>query len=385
MPAYHQMGHDSENLLLDSGLTAFGGMIISPVNYSEPDVAAQIAAIRAVDEKADFDIVFDPQLYFPHTERGCLREWSYFPSDVDTADRSADSWWQSMITAIVPTIGRLHVDAVCSPAEVPRAYPDAYFAHAVDVGNMLADALRDTNIRPLQTAIIGLAELSTPRRALAVASIISATRCEGVYLVFVGSTEPRRELAHVEELKGAMRLIHALEREANLPVLVGFTSTDAVLWKAAGASSVATGKFFNLRRFTLSRFEEPGGGGGQLPYWVEESLLAFLRESDITRVRGQNILSVASNSNPFGQRILERLAEQPGKAWVALGWRQFMHWFADVEDRIESRTADVRTMLREAEINWRDLEDADVLMEEQRNDGTWLRAWRRALAEYLTH
>ena len=59
-----------------------------------------------------------------------------------------------------------------------------------------------------------------------------------------------------------------------------------------------------------------------------------------------------------------------------------MHWFADVERRISEGSSDVRTMLRDAENNWRQLEDADVLMEEQRNDGAWLRSWRRALAEY---
>jgi hypothetical protein len=377
------MGHDSENLLLESGLEAFRGMIASPVNYSESDMSLQVAGIRAAPGKSDFDVVFDPQLYYPRTERGYLRDWAYFPTDVDTGDRSSDSWWEPLVSSLASTIGGLQVNAICSPAEVPRAFPDSYFEQAVRVGNMLASSLRGSAVRPVQTVIVGLAELSTPRRALEVASTVSATKCSGVYLVLVGSTEPRRELAHVEELKGAMRLIHALEREAQLPVLVGYCSTDLVLWKAAGATSVATGKFFNLRRFTLSRFEEPGGGGGQLPYWAEESLLGFLRESDITRVQGENLLSSASGSNPFGQRILQQLSQQPGKAWLALGWRQYMHWFADVERRTSDGTSDVRTMLRDAENNWRQLEDADVLMEEQRNDGTWLRSWRRALAEYL--
>jgi hypothetical protein len=380
------MGHDSENLLLEPELTAFAGMIASPVNYTASELGAQIAATRANNSRPAFDIVFDPQLYSPRSERGCLREWAYFPNDVDTADRSADDWWHALVGAMVPTIGSLDVNAICSPAEVPRAYPDSYFAQSVRVGNALAVQLRGTSIRPIQTAIVGLAELSTPRRALAIASAISATKCDGVYLILVGSTEPRRELAHVEELKGAMRLIHALEREAELPLLVGYTSTDAVLWKAAGASSVATGKFFNLRRFTLSRFEEPGGGGGgQLPYWVEESLLGFLRESDITRVRAQQMISAVNDSNPYAQRILAQLVAHPGRAWVALGWRQFMHWFSDAERRITVGALDVRTLLREAEANWLLLADADVLMEEQRNDGAWLRPWRRALAEFMQH
>lgn len=382
MPAYHQMGHDSENLLLEAGLEAFRGMIASPVNYSESDMNLQIAGVRAAAGRNDFDVVFDPQLYYPRTERGYLRDWPYFPTDVDTGDRNSDAWWEPLANSLASTIGSMSVNAICSPAEVPRAFPDAYFEQSVRVGNMLAGALRGSAVRPIQTVIVGLAELSTPQRALEVASTVSATKCSGIYLVLVGSTEPRRELAHVEELKGAMRLIHALEREAELPVLVGYCSTDLVLWKAAGATSVATGKFFNLRRFTLSRFEEPGGGGGQLPYWAEESLLGFLRESDITRVQGEQLLSPASMSNPFGQRILQQLSQQPGKAWLALGWRQYMHWFADVEQRIGEGSADVKAMLRDAENNWRQLEDADVLMEEQRNDGTWLRSWRRALAEY---
>jgi hypothetical protein len=385
VPAYHQMGHDSENLLGETGLGAFGGMIVSPVNYSEERVAAQIAAIRGEDRGENFDVVFDPQLYSPRTERGRLREWSYFPSDVDTADRSADDWWNSLVDRMTPTALGLSVNAVCSPAEVPRAYTDLYFSQCVRVGNMLAAALQGTGVRPVQTAIVGLADLSTPARALSIASQVSSTKCDGIYLVLVGSTEPRRELVHVEELKGAMRLIHALEREAQIPVIVGFSSTDALLWKAAGATSVATGKFFNLRRFTLSRFEEPEGGGGQLPYWAEESLIGFLRESDLTRVNAQKLLSAVNDTNPFAQAILTQLANQPGRAWVALGWRQYMHWFADIERRLRDQIAQPRDLLIQAEQNWRMLEDIDVLMEEARNDGSWLRAWRRALAEYMKH
>lgn len=64
------------------------------------------------------------------------------------------------------------------------------------------------------------------------------------------------------------------------------------------ATSCATGKFFNLRRFTKSRFEEPAGGGGQLPYWVEESLFAYLRETDVLRVRDEGLIADASRRKP---------------------------------------------------------------------------------------
>jgi hypothetical protein len=199
----------------------------------------------------------------------------------------------------------------------------------------------------------------------------------------VGDTQPRRELADVEQLKGALRLISALE-QSGLAVIVGFSSIDMVLWKAVGATVCATGKFFNLRRFTESRWAEPAEGGGQLPYWFEESLMAFIRESDLLRLRDAGLLSPVHESNPFAAEILLTLTKAPGTPWLALSWRQYMYAFADLEARIVSGTVDVGQMLRQAERNWIAVEDASILMEEIRNDGSWLRAWRRALLEYST-
>lgn len=60
----------------------------------------------------------------------------------------------------------------------------------------------------------------------------------------------------------------------------------------------------------------------------------------------------------------------------------FLFWFADVENRLETGTVDASRLLRTADGNWRTLDDADVLMEERRNDGGWIRPWRRALSEF---
>ena len=87
MSVYHQMGHDSENLLWTKELAQYRGAILSPVNYGEAKVAAQVEWARG---QGNFETVFDPQLYVPSSENGCLREWSYFPDDVDTADLASD-------------------------------------------------------------------------------------------------------------------------------------------------------------------------------------------------------------------------------------------------------------------------------------------------------
>ncbi|QOY88212.1 hypothetical protein [Paludibaculum fermentans] len=380
MPAYHQMGHDSENLLWADGLAQYGGAILSPVNYDQVKMAAQIAWGR---EQANFETLFDPQMYVPNSERGRLRDWPYFPNDVDTADLASDSWWSGLLDALVNICTEIGPTAVCSPAVLPASYPDEYFARMVTVGDQLVSRLVGTAMRPMQTAVVGLPELATPDRALAIGSILSRSKTSHIYLVLVSLAEPRRELAEVEEIKGAMRLIAAL-RAAGIEVTVGFSSSDVVLWKAAGATHCATGKFFNLRRFTRTRFEEPRGqGGGQLPYWFDESLMAFLRQSDLLRVLPMNLPSLGTSVNPFAEQILGQLATEPERAWLALAWRQFLFWFADIENRLDGGSVIPAGLLRNADGNWRTLDDADVLMEERRNDGGWLRPWRRALAEFL--
>jgi hypothetical protein len=200
--------------------------------------------------------------------------------------------------------------------------------------------------------------------------------------------EPRRELRDDSELAGAMSLISLLE-ETGEPVLVSHCSSDMLLFKAAGATHCATGKFFNLRRFTRSRFEEPEEtGGGQLPYWFERSLIAFLREADILRLKANdydNLVAQGASNNHWAKQILTSLAKSSGTAWVRLGWRQYLSWFGKTERELEKSNAPqvLREWLKSAEASWLDLEENDILMEEPRNNGDWIRPWRQALAKFL--
>jgi hypothetical protein len=343
--------------------------------------------IQARTARTGFEVVLDPQLYVPATERGKLREWSYFPRDVDTADLSSSAWWSDLNEKLVSVCQQMKVDSICAPAVIPKAFNNQYYSSLTAVGTELTHSLSGTGIQVLQTAVVGLAELATESRPLQIASIISRTDADRVYLIFVGTTPPRRELADGDELKGAMQLITALEG-CDLPVLVGFCSSDLILWKTAGASACASGKFFNLRRFTRQRFEEPSGeGGGQLSYWFEESLLAFLRQGDLLRVRREKLIGDASKHNPFCQEILANLdqARQAGakpKPWLASGWRQFLYWFADVEGRLTSGESTAAGLLTGADENWSKLDKAKVLMEERQNDGSWIRSWRNIITEY---
>jgi hypothetical protein len=375
MPAYHQMGHDSRNLLGE--VSGFQGAIISPVNEIEADVKAMIHA-HGSDA---FEFIFDPQLYFPRrVDRGQLATWGYFPKDFDTADMSSETWWARSLDAIAMAAAAVGARAVCSPALIAAStFTNEYYEAMRGLADRLFERSTERGLRVLETVIARIDDLAAPNRALEIASVVSNTRAAGIYLVLLSEVRPRDELRDVDPLKGAMRLIQLLEA-SGLPVLVGCSASDVLLWKAAGATSCATGKFANLRRFTPGRFNEQEEGGRLVAYWFEEALLSFLRASDIPRIKAHDLAT--TTTNPFGSLILSQLASDPSKAWVGLGWRQYMHWFADVEKRLASGSASARALIRSAEQNWQTLENNDVFMEERTNDGVWLRSWLRAVVEF---
>lgn len=375
MSVYHQMGHHSENLLFEAGLNAYRGAILSPVNYSKNDTVSQVSEIR--EELSSFEVIFDPQLYCPTTERPTLRQWDYYPQDVETADTSSLAWWTALVDEILTSCKSFKPDRICSPAIIPRNYTNAYYELMVQIADY-CHGKAECNVS--LTAIVSLNDLTSANRPLEIATILSRASTDSIYLVLVSNTEPRRELSDPEELKGGMRLIRALT-DAKMRVLVGFCAADQILWSFAGATDFATGKFFNLRRFTATRFDEPSGGGGQLPYWFEENLMGLLRESDLLRVKSEGMLSEASMRNPFSVKIFEQLDKNPPEPWLAFAWRHYLYWFADFNSRCQSNEIDPKAILKVAESNWLTLEDKGVLMEEVRNDGQWIRAWRRAINE----
>jgi hypothetical protein len=384
MSAYLQMGHDSENLVGTPGLEGFAGLILSPVNRSEGELRARVPRFR---ETGQLDIILDPQLYCPQSDRGQLLNHSYFPKDLDTADLASDGWWRQVTKKVAAEAAGLEADAVCSPIDLPKKYTPEYYTRCAEIYGMLASELSGGSVRPIMTVCVALKELANKNDALRIASIVTSPGPKSCYIVVEADVEPRRELTDGANLFALMVLVSALEN-SGCKALVSHCSSDMILMKAAGASDCASGKFFNLRRFTRSRFDEQQeGGGGQLPYWFEHNLLGFLREADIARLRQSGLsdfLGGGDSRNVFAEQILDQFTNAAGKPWVALSWRQYLGWFAGTEKRLSVPDAAnvVSTWLREAEARWLRMEDQDVLLEESRNTGQWIRPWRQALSDF---
>lgn len=383
MAAYIQMGHNSEILVGAEGLEMFSGIILSPVNRKPDELQRHIAEFRT---KGDFNIVLDPQLYCPRSERGHLPSHPYFPQDIETTDLSSVGWWQNLSEEVANYSITLSANAVCSPIVIPSRWTPDYYSRCAESYTTLAQALKGSSVQPIMTLCVHLRELGDSNDALRIASIATSCNPAGCYLVIESELEPRREINEAESMASIMVLIAALEH-AGCRVLVSHTSSDMLLFKAAGASHCSTGNHFNLRRFTRGRFQETEEGGRQIAYWFEHGLMAFLREADIARLRRDadpDFLCVGESRNLFATQILEKFSNDPKKPWVGLGWRQFLAWFGATEERISDsdRVSLVSQWLREAEERWKVLDDNDVLFEEARNDGSWIRKWRQALSDF---
>lgn len=373
MSVFHQIGHNSMNLVNEPDLGQYCGMVCSPLNYTELDIAGQVHSLPKT-----FKTIFDPQLYFPRSERGHLKEWSYFPNDFESADQSNLGWWSNICDLIIDSCNKMGCNAVCSPCLLPARFTDEYYGFCVEVGNYIHKLANDIGMESYQTAIIDYDSVGELKQPEIISSILSRSNSNNIYLIITSDVEPRRELSDAASLTGIMKTIWLLT-QAGMNVFVAFCSSEFVLWKYAGAEMFATGKFFNLRRFTKSRFDEPSGGGGQLPYWFEKNVMAYLREGDLLRLQKANMINPDYMNNPYSVEILNLLQNSPGTAWLALSWKNYLFSFASLDQDISSGKISIKDLLINAEKSWAELDDKNILMEEIKNDGAWIRKWRIAI------
>jgi len=375
MSAYHQMGHDSWNLIGEEALRSFKGLVLSPVNDGPAVVVEKLASLDPL--RSQLDILLDPQFYKPGSDRGSLQEWAHIPRDFGTADVSDIGWWGERCRLLAAEAEQIGATSVASPAVIPRAFTPDYYDWVVNCAELLAGATRAS---VLLTVIVRLSDISELGAVERIASILTRTQIDRIYLVLYDDVPPRSQRTDVEALAGALSLIRMLEK-AGSRVIVAFSGLDMLLWKEAGATAVATGKFFNLRRFVPGRWEDPSEGGRVLPYWTDDELITWLREDDVRLLLRLGIIDGqrASGSNPYSQEILSALERRGGEAWVRWGWRQYLYWFNECEAALDAKKVSTRDILGRADRHWSEVERRGALLFERANNGEWIRAWLNAL------
>lgn len=380
MASYLQLGHDSWNLIEEEDIGAYAGLVLSPVNDGPDDVRMRL--MRIADRRDKLEVILDPQMYNPALEKGKLDQWRYFPADFATADHADLAWWSRRSREIVEQGAELSVDVVCSPALVPRAYSDDYYSLVVEVADATKRHADRHGIETMLTAIVSLRDLGSPGRAMAIASILSRSSCERVYLTFLNEdVAPREPLRDGAGIPTAVHLVRLLAQE--MRVHVSFASHDLVMWKFAGAADISTGKFMNLRRFSLGRWQDEESAGRQVPYWNEGPLLARLREADVALLDRYGWFEGRSfDVNPSSARILEIVRGGAGTPWLKLSWMQYLRWASNAEARLNGNPELAEKLLNRADDRWGDAIDKKrILFHDRFNNGDHVRAWLNAVRE----
>ena len=380
MSSYLQFGHDSWNLLEEREIGNYAGLVLSPVNDSPTDVAARLNRLGKLRD--DLEVILDPQLYNPAVDKGKMDQWAYFSADFATVNHSEAAWWIARGHEVVNQGAQLGVDAVCSPALFPRAFSDAYYSLMVEIADATKRHADGQGIETLLTAIVSLRDLANPARALEIASILSRTNCDRIYLTFLNEdVEPREPLKDAAGIPSAVHLVRLLS--TSMLVHVAFASHDLVLWKYAGATDISTGKFMNLRRFSPGRWKEEEPGGRQVAYWNEGPLLARLREADVALLLRHGWFSTRDMSNnPAEARILGIIQTGTKTAWLKHSWVQYLRWASNQEAVWHGNPGAAEAALEKADNSWGDVIDTKrILFHDRFNNGEHVRAWLNALRE----
>ena len=378
MGAYLQQGHGSWGLAEGEDIGSYAGVVLSPVNDGPEAVRSGLA--RLGDKRQELEVILDPQLYNPSVDKGKLAEWGYYSADFETGDHSDPAWWITRGREIVEDAAALGVDAVCSPALFPREFTDAYYRLIVDVADATSEYAAERGLDTLVTAIIRLKDLANPARALQIASILSGSRCERIYLTFLAEeVEAREPLKDGPALPTAVHLVRLLSQE--MRVHVAFCAHDLVMWKFAGAMDISSGKFFNLRRFTPGRWNDEEGGGRQVSYWNEGSLATLLRDQDVIRLDRELWFEGRSfANNPSSQRILDILRSGSGEPWRKHSWHQYLRWVYNAE-QLYSKPGEPEKALERWDEQWGRIEAKRIKFTDRFNDGQHVRVWWNAIQE----
>jgi len=253
----------------------------------------------------------------------------------------------------------------------------------VDIGDATHRHASGKKLETLLTVVVSLRDLTNPERAYSIASIVSRSLCDRVYLTFLNEDvlQQKEPLKEPSGLPTAVHLVKLLSSE--MRVHVAFAAHDIVLWKFAGATDISSGKYMNLRRFSPGRWEEEKKKGQPVAYWNEGSLLALLRNADVALLLRSGWFNGRDHSdNPATDRIMELIQSGSEKAWIKQSWLQYLRWISNAEAAWHGNAARAEEFLEESDRIWADIVDVRrILFQDRYNNGTHVRNWLNAVRE----
>ncbi|MDP2983662.1 MAG: hypothetical protein Q8O92_10085 [Candidatus Latescibacter sp.] len=321
---YHQLGF-RYNWSLDSIESDHTGegIICAPRYMTRSRVQSIKADLRSRS-------IFDPQFYLPHSSRGGLATYPFFPQVVAGGFTTAD-WSHDMALECADACIKFQDDygfsAITVPTRFREGMPSEFIGEQEElfITPFLEIASRRHITRPLflQLIVTDFMIRDNLYRTQLLNWITSFTELKGIYLIYHVHNR-QKQLSDTEFLLDLMGFIRDIKL-ANLNVIVGYTNTEGILLTCAGVDGITMGIYENLRMFSPDAFREPDETRRYAPnvrlyiprlmQWVEYQYLGAIRR-------------VVSNINEYIEDNHYRVSMfQPEYNWHFAKPEPYKHFF----------------------------------------------------------
>lgn len=282
---YHQLGFRFQwNLTSLTEDNAGDGVIIGP-RYMPRDKAISLPVhIR----RCSF---FDPQFFLPHSPRGALATYEFFPEVI--AEGFATSEYEGAVAAkcaelcirfqIENSFRYCVIPTRCQEG-LPRNFIEAQAGLFVEP--FLEAYGRSPEHRPLLLQLILNEHMLKDDgfRNSVLTWVTGISEVDGVYLV-PHITARRKQLSDVDVLLALLEFIRTI-RCNDMSIVIGYTNTESIPLLVADPSAITMGSYENMRMFKLEAFleEETGQTRGpnariyvpRLLQWVDANYIGAI-------------------------------------------------------------------------------------------------------------
>ncbi len=243
-----QLGHGMMTMS-EALVSSWGGgtVILSPRDLDDSQLHRMSARIQ---DDANGEVLLDPQFYLPHADHHRLVQHGYWPQAYETNG----FWGGEAVGKFVASLLALNDALGCQEFIVPSLFAEQVDEDWATRQRLTMAEARRVNApeRLLATVALGADALRSSDQVHAVLDEARGWDVGGVYLV---PEHPNGDylvkdpawLANLLDLVAGLRL-------RGLRVVVGYSNQQMLILAAAGATTIASGTWMNVRCFPPEKF-----------------------------------------------------------------------------------------------------------------------------------
>lgn len=307
---------------------AVGGVVLSPADEA-PDTLDSTAR-RAVEW--EWEVAVDPQTFIYNIPQASGRlhadnridfgnlAWGQSPDDVARQVRS-----------VVDLNRRLGTTVAIAPTPIQQAFNDVWAPLSLQYARSM---LEQAEIPVYASLVIQESAFANWLDVEQWLNEFTKLDVDGLYLIVARNQREYPPLWPPEILTNILRLIYRVTILNRYECLWGYSDLAGLLGVAAGATGIASGWFYTLRSFTISKWQRSTGGKQPIPRVLSTGLLTPLEAHPEAAAVARSPLGKVAIPNGRDRERLAREARQWGHTDA---WHQHLRALASVTASVQER------------------------------------------------